>query len=277
MEKKVKIITWNVNGYRSIVGQNPSRRYDKVTQQNRLFDFVERIQPTVLCIQEVKADIEQIQPELLSPEGFFHFYNTCKTKKGYSGVAIFSKIQPNNVSYEIGIDKFDAEGRFIELDFGSFILLNVYFPKGYTDHERLDFKLEFYDGIYNYLRKIRKKQRKIIISGDYNTAHKEIDLARPKENINTSGFLLVERQKLDELEQMGFVDALRIFISEGGHYSWWSQRGRAKENNVGWRVDYHFVSDELVPFVRNCYMLPQETGSDHCPVVLEIDNALLKK
>lgn len=271
----MKIVTWNVNGYRSIVGQNPSRRYDKITQNNKLFDFVERIQPTILCIQEVKADVEQIQPELICPEGFFHFYNTCKTKKGYSGVAVFSKIQPKNILYGIGIDEFDAEGRFIELDFDSFILLNIYFPKGYTDHERLDFKLEFYDAIYDYLRKLKERYNKVVVSGDYNTAHKEIDLARPKENINTSGFLPIERQKLDELVEMGFKDTFRMFVSEGGHYSWWSQRGRARENNVGWRVDYHFVSNEMARFVQNCYMLSQESGSDHCPVVLELNKNLL--
>ncbi|MCX7880835.1 MAG: exodeoxyribonuclease III [Ignavibacteria bacterium] len=272
----MKIVTWNVNGYRSIVGQNPSKRYDKVTRENKLFNFIQRFEPEIICLQEIKADLEQIDNELQSPLGYIPFYNTCKSKKGYSGVATFTKIQPNDVKFEIGIPEFDQEGRFIQLDFEKFILFNIYFPKGYTDHERLDFKMEFYEAIYNYIRRIEKSLENIIISGDFNTAHTEIDLARPKENINTSGFLPIERKKLDELIDMGFVDAFRLFTKEGGHYSWWSQRGRARENNVGWRVDYHFVNRPMVPFVTNCYMLPNEMGSDHCPVVLEISDNLIK-
>lgn len=271
----MKIVTWNVNGYRSIVGQNPSKRYDKVSRENKLFDFVEREKPDILCIQEVKADVEQIEPELQKPDGYIAYYNTCKVKKGYSGVAVFTKIEPKDVILEIGVEDFDNEGRFIRLDFDKFILFNIYFPKGYTDHERLDFKMKFYDEVYNYLRKLKKKHKNIVVSGDYNTAHTEIDLARPKENQNVSGFLPTEREKLDELIDMGFVDAFRLFTKEGGHYSWWSQRGRAREKNVGWRVDYHFISKDLVPFVKNCYMLPNEFGSDHCPVVLELSDELL--
>jgi len=273
----MKIVTWNVNGYRSIVGQNPSRRYDKVTREKKLFDFIQRIDPTIVCLQEIKADVEQIEPELRVPNGYIPFYNTCKIKKGYSGVAVFTKIQPNDVSFDLGIEEFDAEGRFIRLDFDNFVLLNIYFPKGYTDHERLDFKMRFYDAVYDYLRKLKQQRQHIIVSGDYNTAHTEIDLARPKENENVSGFLPIERVKLDELVEMGFVDAFRLFTKEGGHYSWWSQRGRARENNVGWRVDYHFVTKELVGYVQNCYMLPMEFGSDHCPVVLEFSDSLLNK
>ncbi len=272
----MKIITWNINGYRSIVGQNPSRRFDKVTRQNKLFNFIFRTNPDIICLQEIKADIEQISEELRAPEGYIPFYNTCKVKKGYSGVAVFTKVQPKDVSFELGIDEFDQEGRFIQLDFDRFILLNIYFPKGYTDHERLDFKMRFYDAVFDHLKELKKKTENIVVSGDYNTAHTEIDLARPKENENVSGFLPIERAKLDELIEMGFVDCFRLFTKEGGHYSWWSQRGRARENNVGWRVDYHFVTKELVPFVEKCYMLPMEFGSDHCPVVLELSNDLFK-
>lgn len=271
----MKIVTWNVNGYRSIVGQNPSKRYDKITRENKLFDFIRRNEPDILCIQEVKADVEQILPELQKPDGYTAIYNTCKVKKGYSGVAIFTKIEPKDTILEIGKEEFDNEGRFIRLDLDKFTLLNIYFPKGYTDHERLDFKMKFYDEVYKYLKNLKKKTKNIVISGDYNTAHTEIDLARPKENQNVSGFLPKEREKLDELVEIGFVDAFRLFTKEGGHYSWWSQRGRARENNVGWRVDYHFVSKEMTSFVEKCYMLPNELGSDHCPVVLELSNKLL--
>ncbi|MGQ9818498.1 MAG: exodeoxyribonuclease III [Candidatus Kapaibacteriales bacterium] len=271
-----KIVTWNVNGYRSIVGQNPTRRYDSVSYENRLFDFIHRAKPNILSIQEVKSDIEQIKPEHRTPPGYLSYYNTCKIKKGYSGVAIFSNVNPHNISYEMGEQEFDTEGRFIRLDFLKFTLFNIYFPKGYTEHPRLDFKLRFYDAVFSYLENLLYQQPNIIISGDFNTAHTEIDLARPKENTNTSGFLPIEREKLDILVQMGFYDAFRLFTKEGGHYSWWSQRGRAREKNVGWRVDYHFVSKTLVDFVKNCYMLPNEMGSDHCPVVLELDSLLVK-
>lgn len=266
----IKVITWNVNGYRSIVGQNPTRSYNKISYENRLFNFIERIKPDILCLQEIKSDIEQIKPELLTPPGYQSYYNTCKIKKGYSGVAIFSKVKLNNVSYEIGEQEFDSEGRFIRLDFSKFTLLNIYFPKGYTEHHRLDFKLRFYDAVLSYLKNLLPHQPNIVIAGDFNTAHTETDLARPKENINTSGFLPIEREKLDILVQMSFYDAFRLFTKEGGRYSWWSQRGRAREKNIGWRVDYHFVSKTMISFVNNCYMLPNEMGSDHCPVVLEL-------
>lgn len=274
--ENLKIVTWNVNGYRSIVGQNPTRRYGKISYENRLFNFIDRIKPDILCLQEIKAAEDQINPELLPPNGYYCYFNTCKIKKGYSGVATFTKIQPKTVSFEIGNEEFDYEGRFIRLDFPKFTLLNIYFPKGYTEHYRLDFKLRFYDAIFEYVQKLLPSQSNIIISGDYNTAHKEIDLARPQENIHTSGFLPNEREKLDILVQMGFFDAFRLFTKEGGHYSWWSQRGRAREKNVGWRVDYHFVANSLQEQVINCYMLPTEMGSDHCPVILELDSALVK-
>lgn len=268
-----KIVTWNVNGFRSIVGQNPTRRYDKVTYENRFFNFIDRAKPDIIAIQEIKAEIEQINPDRLVPTGYNGYFNTCKIKKGYSGVATFTNILPDKVFYNIGKEEFDLEGRFIQLDFLRFTHLNIYFPKGYTDHHRLDFKLLFYDAIFEYLKGLLTHQSNIIISGDYNTAHTEIDLARPKENINTSGFLPIEREKLNVLIQMGFHDAFRLFIKEGGHYSWWSQRGKAREKNVGWRVDYHFVSNSFLRFVKNCYMLPTEMGSDHCPVVLELDRS----
>lgn len=271
----IKIITWNVNGYRSIIGQNPTRRYDKISYENRLFDFIERAKPDIVCLQEIKSNTEQINPELLSPPGYLSYYNTCKIKKGYSGVATFTRIKPINVSFEIGKQEFDSEGRFIRLDYPKLTLLNIYFPKGYTEHHRLDFKLRFYDAVFSYLENLLPRHPNIVISGDFNTAHKEIDLARPKENINTSGFLPIERDKLDILVQMGFYDAFRLFTKEGGHYSWWSQRGRAREKNVGWRVDYHFVSKAMISSVNNCYMLPNEMGSDHCPVVLELDSTLM--
>lgn len=268
----MKIVSWNINGYRSITGQNPSRRYDKVTQKNHLFKYIEEHNPDILLLQEIRATVDQIESDLLShPYYKISHFNTCEVKKGYSGVAIFSKTEPLQITDGFGIKEFDEEGRVIQAEFKDFILFNVYFPKGYTDSERLDYKLRFYDSFLEYLNKILKKGKPIIVSGDYNTAHKEIDLARPKENINTSGFLEVERKKIDNLINAGFVDTFRLFCKEGGHYTWWSQRGRAREKNIGWRIDYHFTSEDLVKSISKSYHQPEILNSDHCPIVLELD------
>lgn len=267
----MKIISWNINGYRSITGQNPSRRFDKVTHENKLFPFIESEKPDIICLQETKADVDQINAELRCPPDYHCYYNSCRIKKGYSGVATFSKQKPINVNYKIGLEKFDAEGRVVSADFGDFINMNIYFPKGETDSERLLYKLEFYDFIIEYFEELHKSGKKLIISGDFNTAHFPIDLARPNENLNTSGFLPEERERLDELVKRGFRDSFRIVTDEAGHYSWWSNRGGAREKNVGWRIDYHFISEELAPRVTKSYYLPEIQGSDHCPVVLELD------
>ncbi len=267
----MKIITWNINGYRAITGQNKKKKYDKITQDNKLFDYIRREDPDIICLQETKAHVEQINEELRQPVGYEAFYHSSEVKKGYSGVATFTKHKPEKVNYKFGVDRFDQEGRLVETDFGNFVLMNVYFPKGYADSERLNFKLDFYDAFFNYAEKLRKQGRKLIVSGDYNTAHKEIDLARPKENVETSGFMPVEREKLDWIVKLGYVDTFRMFTKESGHYIWWSWRGRARENNVGWRIDYNFVTEDLSQYVKNAVQQPEEEGSDHCPVVLEMD------
>lgn len=268
---KLKIVTWNINGYRAIAGQNPKRKYDKVIKENKLAEYIEQEKPDILCMQETKASLEQINEDLRYPEGYFGYYHSCSVKKGYSGVVTFTKNKPVKVNDKIGIERFDGEGRIIETDFDDFVLFNVYFPKGYTDDPRLDYKMDFYDAFFEYAGKKKKEGRKIIVCGDYNTAHTEIDLARPKENVNTSGFLQIERDKLDWLLKEGYIDAYREFIKEGGNYTWWSQRGRARENNVGWRIDYHFITENMLPHLKNAYQQPDAEGSDHCPVVLEID------
>ena len=266
----MKIISWNINGYRAITGQNPSKRYDKVTRDNKLFAFIEKEEPDIICLQETKASPEQIDKDLICPDGYEYYYNSSREKKGYSGVAIFSKIKPKKVNDSIGEKKFDDEGRILEMHYSDFILFNVYFPKGYEDSERLNYKLEFYDVFFSYVEKLRKKNKNIIITGDYNTAHHEIDLARLKENITVSGFMPIEREKLDWIEKLGYFDTFRLFNKDGGNYTWWSQRGRARENNIGWRIDYFFVTKNLVPDLKNSYQKPDVLGSDHCPVFLEL-------
>ncbi len=159
----------------------------------------------------------------------------------------------------------------MEADFGDFIHYNVYFPKGYADNDRLGFKLDFYDALFEYINNKKDDGREIIVSGDFNTAHKEIDLARPKENTGTSGFMPEEREKIDEIIKMGYSDAFREFVSEGDHYTWWSQRGKARENNVGWRIDYHFVSESIKKKLTDSYHHPEQKGSDHCPVIIELN------
>jgi len=264
----MKIISWNVNGIRSINGQNPSKKYNQIIKENKLFAYIEREKPDILCIQETKAEPEQIYPELRIPEGYYGFYNSCKIKKGYSGVVTYTKIKPHKTISDIGISEFDQEGRIVAVDFEDFVLFNIYFPNGTSGYHRVEYKLAFYDGLFGYISK-NLQDRKIIVCGDYNTAHFPIDLARPDENINTSGFLPEERVKLDELVSAGWVDTFRHFNKEPDNYTWWSNRARARENNVGWRIDYHFVTQNLLDSVIASYHHTDQPGSDHCPIVLE--------
>jgi len=266
----MKIISWNVNGYRSIAGQNPSKKYNEVSKNNRLFQYIEKENPDIICLQETKAWQEQIDTDLLSPLGYHHHYTDCKIKKGYSGVVTFSKSKPINTANGFGLSKFDDEGRIIETDFGDFIVLNIYFPNGTSGDARVDYKLEFYDAFFEYTNQLKKKNKKILVCGDYNTAHHEIDLARPKENINNSGFMPKERVKIDWMVNNGWIDSFRQFNKEGGNYTWWSARGSAKRENVGWRIDYHFITENMLDILVNCYHQPEVEGSDHCPIILEI-------
>lgn len=266
----MKIVSWNINGYRAVTGQNKSQRLDIVTFENKLFNYIEQEQPDIIGVQETKANIEQIDEHLRFPPGYEGYYNSCKIKKGYSGVALFTKVKPIDIKYGVGIPKFDDEGRIIEADFGDFVHFNIYFPKGYTDDPRLDFKLEFYDAVLDRCKSLMRDGREIIVSGDYNTARTEIDLANPKENTNTSGFLQVERDKMEEFFDAGFVDVYRNFVAEGGNYTWWSNRANARARNVGWRIDYHLASLGLASSVKNVVQRPEVHGSDHCPVVIEL-------
>lgn len=266
----MKIISWNINGIRSLIGQNPSKSFDKVSNENKLFDYIEKEQPDIICLQETKAEAEQIKEELRFPPGYYGYFNHSKAKKGYSGVVTYTKNKPLDYISDIGEEKFDREGRIMQTEFADFILFNVYFPNGTSGQERVDYKLEFYDYLFDYIEKIRKSGKPIIVCGDYNTAHYAIDLARPDENIKTSGFLPEERVKLDDIIKLGYVDTFRQFSKEGSQYTWWSNRARARENNVGWRIDYHFVTENLMQAVTNSYHQADVLGSDHCPIILEL-------
>lgn len=255
---KLKLVSWNVNGIRA-------------AQKKGLLDYLESEQPDIFCVQETKASPEQLDESLTSPKGYHVTYHSCSRKKGYSGVATFSKIKPISSSVGFGDEKFDIEGRVVQSDFEDFTLFNVYFPNGGMNDDRLQYKLEFYEAFFNYCEKLRSQGKKLIICGDYNTAHKEIDLARPKDNRMTSGFMDIERVWIDKIISLGYVDTFREFNKEGGNYTWWSMQMRARDRNVGWRIDYHFVTSDLMDKVVSSKHQPDVMGSDHCPVVLELE------
>lgn len=256
---KIRIVSWNVNGIRAIA-------------QKGLFDYLKAEQPEIFCLQETKAHPEQLSPELLNPEGYSGFFHSCSIRKGYSGVATFCKTEPLAVSRSINIERFDNEGRIIQTDFSHFTLFNVYFPNGSMEEKgRLDYKLEFYDAFFDFCHRERTLGKKIIVCGDFNTAHEERDLARPAENKTTSGFLPQERAKISQLIAGGYTDTLRLFEQDNGFYTWWSFRQQSRERNIGWRLDYFLITNDLVPHVMASGIQAKVLGSDHCPVTLTLD------
>jgi len=248
----VKIYSWNVNGIRAIKGKG-------------FIEWVISEKPDVLCIQETKIQEDQIVAQLKNIEGYYSYFS-CAQKKGYSGVAIYTKQKPLSVNYGIGIEKFDSEGRILIAEYEDFILFSVYFPNGQKDEDRLSYKMEFYDELLAYCELLRKKGKKLIICGDYNTAHNPIDLKNPKANEKYSGFLPIERAWMDKFISYGYVDTFRHLHGEEIKYSWWSYRFKAREKNVGWRLDYFFVTEDLLSVVKEADILNEVVGSDHCPV-----------
>jgi exodeoxyribonuclease-3 len=249
-------LSWNVNGIRAI-------------HRKGFLEWFRSTKPDVLGVQETKASENQIPESLKRIEGYRTFY-TAAEKKGYSGVGLFTKIEPRHVEYGLGIRKFDVEGRVIIADFREFILLNVYFPNGKLSKERLRYKLAFYDEFLLHVDKMRRKGKKLVICGDVNTAHKEIDLARARENERTSGFLPEERAWIDKFLNRGFIDTFRVFNKEAGHYSWWDLKTRARERDVGWRIDYFFITENLRKNLKAAFIMKDVMGSDHCPVGIEL-------
>lgn len=251
----MKICSWNVNGIRS-------------ASQKGFFEWIEKFQPDILCIQEVKAQPHEI-PNLLLTSGKYNFYINHAQKKGYAGVAVYSKEKPLKVGNKIKLNRFDDEGRFLRLDFRDFILINIYVPNGGRGKTWMEYKLDFYDYFIKYLFKIKSKQ--VVVVGDFNVAHKEIDLARPKDNIKNTMFTPEERIKIDGLLSAGYVDTFRIFNNGNGNYSWWAYYRNLRERNIGWRIDYVFISKLLKSNIKRAFILPKVRGSDHCPVGIEID------
>jgi exodeoxyribonuclease-3 len=253
----IRILSWNVNGIRAI-------------HKKGFLDWLQKESPDILCVQETKSSEDQVPEDLRNVQGYDTYFSTGE-KKGYGGVGLFCKQKPVSVNFSLGIDGFDDESRAIVADFGTLVLFNVYFPNGKASKERLTYKLRFYDLFLEQIDNLLAKGRKIVICGDVNTAHKEIDLARPKQNEKISGFLPVERSWIDKLVSHGFVDTFRLFNSEGKNYSFWDIKSRARERNVGWRIDYFFVSDNLKDNVKSAFIMNEVTGSDHCPVGIEMD------
>ena len=235
-----------------------------------LIDWMKSTDPDILCVQEIKASPEQVGVFEFEEMGYHHFWYPAQ-KKGYSGVAIFSKQKPDNVVYGCGIKEYDDEGRFIRADYGDISVISVYHPSGSSGDERQAFKMKWLADFADYIEKLRKERPKLIISGDYNICHKAIDIHNPKSNANTSGFLPEEREWFDKFVDLGYIDTFRFFNQEPHQYSWWSYRAGSRGKNLGWRIDYNMVTQNLEKNLKRSVILNQAMHSDHCPVMLEVD------
>lgn len=253
----MKILSWNVNGIRA-------------ADRKGLFNWLKKESPDILCLQEIKALPEQVPPHLRNAPGYYIFLNSAE-RKGYSGVATFTKERPLEIRKGVGIEKFDKEGRMLITEYPSFVLFNIYFPNGKKNDERLDYKLNFYDTFLGYADNLKAEGKNIVVCGDFNTAHKEIDLTHPGANENRSGFLPIERAWMDTFVDHGYVDTFRHFNKESNQYSWWDLKTRSRERNVGWRIDYFFVNKEFLPHLKKAFIMQDVMGSDHCPVGIEIE------
>ena len=259
MKKRIKLISWNVNGIRA-------------WHKKGSLNWFQEESPDLFCVQETKAEESQLPEEIRRPQGYLGFFDHSRGRKGYSGVATFTKIKPDKVQLGMGIPEFDLEGRSISLFFGDLVIINTYFPNGGGGPARLDYKLKFYKHFLKYIDLLHKKGKKVIFCGDINTAHKEIDLARPKENETNTGFLPVERAWLDEVVSAGYVDTFRHFYPDKKEvYSYWDMKTFSRERNVVWRIDYIFVSPDLLKLVKNVGIMDMVLGSDHAPISIEFE------
>jgi len=250
----VKITTWNVNGFRAIL-------------RKKALEWVPDVDPDVLCLQEIKVRLDQISEEEATIDGYHAVWNPAE-RKGYSGVVTFHKAQPKAVDKGIGFEKFDSEGRVIRSDCEDFYLYNIYFPNGGAENKRVPFKLDFYDKLLDIFDRLHQDGKNIIITGDFNTAHNEIDLANPKSNEKNTGFLPEEREWIDKYLDHGFVDAFRELYPEREDYTWWTYRYNARKKDIGWRLDYFLISENLMDDVDDVIIHSDIMGSDHCPVSL---------
>ncbi len=250
-----RVITYNLNGIRSAMAKG-------------WLDWVKIVNPDIICVQEIKAQTDQLNLDDFTAAGYYNYWYPAE-KKGYSGVAIFSKEKPDNVVYGCGFD--DHEGRVLRADFGDISVMSVYMPSGSSGDERQSFKMDWNRSFHAYIDELKKTRPKLIICGDYNICHQPIDIHNPISNANTSGFLPEEREWLDGFMKSGFIDSFRFLNKEPHQYTWWSFRANARVKNLGWRIDYNLVSEPLQKAIKKVYILPDARHSDHCPCVLEID------
>lgn len=255
----LNLFSWNVNGLRA------------VHRKGIFLDWLERTQPDILGLQETRCRPDQLGEELLRPLGY-HTYWAAAERAGYSGVALYSKREPLSVQTGLGFDEYDREGRTIVADYGNFIFITAYFPNGSRDHVRVPFKMRYNADFLGYIENLRQVGRPVIFCGDINTSHQEIDLARPRQNRNATGFLPIEREWLDQVVSIGYLDTFRArYPDRTGAYTWWAQVTFSREKNVGWRLDYFFVTPDLWSRVIEAEIHPDVLGSDHCPVSLTLD------
>jgi exodeoxyribonuclease-3 len=253
------LYSWNVNGLRA------------VHRKGIFLDWLASAQPDILALQETKCRPDQLPDEVRVPPGY-HTYWAAAERGGYSGVALYSKREPLWVTTGLEIEQYDREGRTIVADYGDFVFINAYFPNGSRDHSRVPFKLQYCADFLCYTERLREQGRPVIFCGDVNTSHQAIDLARPRQNQNTTGFLPIEREWLDQVVGLGYIDAFRaLYPDTTGAYTWWAQFTFSREKNVGWRLDYFFVTPDLWPRVVDARIHPEVIGSDHCPVSLTLD------
>ena len=257
----MKIISWNVNGIRA---------WHKKDSELKTFKWFIKQSPDFFCIQETKAHPEQLSHELKDIEGYYAYFDHARTRKGYSGVAIYTKHEPEKVEYGLGKKELDQEGRFLALFYKKFVIINCYFPNGGLGGDKFKFKLAFFDEFLNYVLKLQKKGYDIIFAGDVNVAHTPLDILRAKENEDEIGFLPIERDWVSKVVASGFVDTWRMQNPDAQKYTWWDMKTRARDRNVGWSIDYIFVSKNLAKKIKSTEIHNEVYGSDHCPISLEI-------
>ena len=253
----MKLLSYNVNGIRAAINKG-------------FIDWLDSTQADVICLQETKANEDQVDVSEIKEMGYDCFWFSAQ-KKGYSGVAIFTKSKPNHIEYGLGVEKYDNEGRAIRVDFDTFSILNVYMPSGTSGEERQNYKYDWLDDFYDYVQELKKSIPNLLICGDYNICHQAIDIHNPVSNKNSSGFLPPERDWMEKLFTTGFIDTFRHFNTEPHNYTWWSYRARAREKNLGWRIDYWAATNELKDRLIRSTILSEAKHSDHCPILVEIE------
>tara|TARA_B100000902_G_scaffold277742_3_gene263568 strand:+ start:4411 stop:5175 length:765 start_codon:yes stop_codon:yes gene_type:complete len=250
------ILTYNINGIRAAIRKD-------------FHNWLNLVGADIICLQEIKATTQQFDQNIFEDIGYKTYWKSAE-KKGYSGVAILTRKTPKHIEYGCGIPEIDVEGRVIRADFDEYSVLSVYFPSGSSGDERQNYKMYFLEKISEYIRNLKTNIPNLIICGDFNICHKSIDIHNPKVNKNTSGFLPVEREWLSDFLSLGFIDSFRFYNQSPNMYTWWSYRANARRKNLGWRIDYHLVSEELIPILDNCKILSSVLHSDHCPVLLQL-------